>query len=156
MIVLLLPSRWLDLFKENYSTLSLETKGYLYLLFLGITIGLLLGIETGILNNVGYGKIIATASILAVIVPHHLPYNLQADLHLLFAYSGFFIVTTITFINILIKHNQKILSIYCLLITLAFSIYLEYSMVNTLSEIIAMFAILLANLFLIIKLKNDM
>ena len=144
-ILFIIPSFKLDLFAENYSTLSLTTRGYLYVLFLGIIIGILLAYETyKITNNKIKSFIIFLSLFIGCVVPHHVPYNLQGNLHLLFAYLGFVGLVVITYLNVL---HTKLMNIFVLLICLVISIYLKYSIVNTLSEIIVMLTCLYVNAY---------
>ena len=144
-VAFLLPISKLDLFKENYSTLSLNAKGYFYLLFLGIIIGLLFAYETCRISNKFYGVMILLSLLIGVVVPHHVPYNLQGNLHLIFAYIGFVGLVICTIINCKIK---KYRDIYLLFIFAAILSYLKFGMVNTLSEVIVMLASLFINCFL--------
>ena len=144
-VLFIIPAFKLDLFNENYSTLSLTTRGYLYLLFEGIIIGLILGYETRKISN-NYCAIIMFLSLLiGVIIPHHVPYNFQGNMHLLFAYIGFVGLVICTIINCKIK---KYRDIYLLFIFASIIIYLKFGMVNTLSEIIVMFSSLSINYLL--------
>lgn len=155
-VLLLIPARHLDLFKENYSTLSLNTQGYLYVLSLGIYFGSILGIETMYINSKKASILMFLALIIASIIPHHVPYNLQGNLHLLCAYLGFGLALSITYLNIY-KHlkYKKIYYLFMLSIFLAFVIYLKVDMVNTLSEIIAMSTILIVNNYLFNKVMEE-
>ena len=147
-ILFLLPVKQLNLFNENYSTLSLSTRGYLYVLFLGILIGLLLAYETKHITNAVNALLIFLSLLTGTCIPHHVPYNLQGNLHMLFAYSGFAGLVIITLLNCKIK---KYRDIYLLFIFIAILLYIKFGMVNTLSEIIVMFSSLIINLFLYSK-----
>ena len=148
-ILLIIPAFKLDLFYENYSTLSLNTKGYLYVLLLAILIGSILCYETYIISNNRNRSILIFFSLLiGTIIPHHVPYNLQGNLHLLFAYIGFAILIAITYINIV---NQKYRNKFISTIIISILIYLKYGMVNTLSEIIVMTSCLFFNLYVYLK-----
>lgn len=148
-ILFLLPAIKLDLFNENYSTLSLTTRGYLYVLFLGIVIGSLLGYETYTITRKKVNGILMFLSlIIGTIIPHHVPYNLQGNLHLLFAYIGFASLAILTLLNC---KNSKYFSIYSLLLFVSIALYLKYGMVNTLSEIIVMISSLYINLVIYFK-----
>lgn len=149
-ILFLLPALKLDLFTENYSTLSLTARGYLYVLILGITIGLLLWYEANIVSKKKYNVLFLIALFIGTVVPHHVPYNLQGNLHLLFAYVGFAGLIIMTLINCGIK---KYRDSYLLFIFSAVIIYLKYGMVNTLSEIIVMISTLYINLLIVLKKK---
>lgn len=85
---------------------------------------------------------------IGVIIPHHVPYNLQGNLHLLFAYIGFAGLVIITTINTYLYKEKYY---YFLLILLSILIYLKYGIVNTLSEIIVMISSLFINLRMYIK-----
>ena len=145
LILFIIPSFKLNLFDENYSTLSLTTKGYLYVLFLGIAIGILLAYEMYIITNNKINALLMFLSLLiGTIVPHHVPYNLQGNLHMLFAYIGFVGLVIMTTLNI---KNIKVKSIYFFMLFVSVAFYLKCSMVNTLSEIIVMISSLLVNLY---------
>ena len=151
-ILFIIPTFKLDLFNENYSTLSLTTRGYLYVLFLGIVIGILLAKETYIITKNKTNSILMFLSLLiGTIIPHHVPYNLQGNLHLLFAYVGFVGLAISTIINTKYSKYSKYY-IMCLLISIL--IYLKCGMVNTLSEVIVMLSSLAINLIIYIK-KED-
>ena len=150
-VLFLLPVSILNLFTENYSTLSLTTRGYLYVLFLGISIGFLLAYETmKISNNSVYSLVIFMSLLLGTCIPHQVPYRIQGNIHLIFAYIGFAGLVTITVLNCKIK---KYRDIYLLFIFISILIYLKYGMVNTLSEIIVMLSTLFINYYLYIKDK---
>lgn len=148
-ILFILPAFKLDLFKENYSTLSLNTRGYLYVLFLGISIGLLFSYETKIIKNKKNAILIFLSLLVGTIIPHHVPYNLQGNLHLLFAYIGFIGLASLSIINIF--YNKKLLSFYLLSLSFAVLIYMDSGMVNTLSEVIVMLSSMIVNLIMSIK-----
>ena len=151
-VIFLLPISKLNLFTENYSTLSLTTRGYLYVLFLGIVIGILLARETYIITkNITNSILMFLSLLIGTIIPHHVPYNLQGNLHLLFAYLGFVGLAILTIINTKYSKYSKYY-IMCLLISVL--IYLKCGMVNTLSEVIVMLSSLAINLIICIK-KED-
>ncbi|MBR3250467.1 MAG: hypothetical protein IKF80_02040 [Erysipelotrichaceae bacterium] len=144
-ILFLLPVSRLDMFKENYSTLSLDTRGYLYLLFLGILIGLLLGYETYFISGRNMAITIFASLVLGTIIPHHVPYDLQGNLHLLFSYTGFAGMMSITYINLLKQNNQYLINMYFLSFFEFAFIYMQYGMVTTVLEIVIMSMVLLFN-----------
>lgn len=90
------------------------------------------------------------ALIIGTIIPHHVPYNLQGNLHMLFAYIGFAVLVTATIINCRIK---KYRDIYLLFIFVGIILYLKFGMVNTISEIVVMIGTLFINLLLVLKKK---
>ena len=146
----IVPAFKLDLFKENYSTLSLSTRGYLYVLFLGIIIGLLFAYETKKIKNNKNALLIFLSMVVGTMIPHHIPYNLQGNLHLIFAYVGFAGLAILTTINIF--YNKKLLSFYMFSLSMAIIIFMDVGMVNTLSEVIVMFASMFANLLMYLKI----
>lgn len=150
-ILFLLPISKLDLFKENYSTLSLNTRGYFYLLFIGILIGLILYYETKRLNK-KYSLLILISMIIGVIIPHHVPYNLQGNIHLLFSYTGSFIVVVLTLLNIF--RFTELTNIYIFGVFISILSIFRYSMVTTLCEVILMSFILFCNLYAYIKTSS--
>ena len=151
-ILFIIPTFKLNLLNENYSTLSLTTRGYLYVLFLGIIIGSLLSYETYIISKNKIRSLIMFLSLLVgTIIPHHVPYNLQGNLHLLFAYIGFTGMAISTIINI---KSTKYYNVYLLFLVLAVTFYLKCGMVNTISEVIVMLSSLYFNLITSIK-KED-
>ena len=152
--MLLLPLGRLQLFNENYSTLSLNTRGYLYLLATGVLSGLTLALETLSISNRKRGILIFLGLFLASIIPHHYPYDAQGNIHLFLAYAGFCLMTGITCLNRLQSYRKTLINLYVLSLTAALTLYLKAGMVNTLSELIIMFSTLGINLFLYIK-KQD-
>jgi hypothetical protein len=152
-ILFLLPVIELDLFKENYSTLSLQTRGYLFLLFLGILTGSVMAYETFHISGRKNARILLIAMILGAIVPHHVPYDLQGNMHLFLAYTSFFVLICITYFNTLFstKTIYRNIMIFCLL-TVSF-LYMRYMMINTLCEIIIMLCCMGIDLSLYLKQK---
>lgn len=148
-VLFILPAFKLDLLKENYSTLSLNTRGYLYVLFLGIIIGLLFGYETKKKKNNKNALLIFLSMVVGTMIPHHIPYNLQGNLHLVFAYLGFAGLAILTIINIF--YNKKLLSFYMFTLFMAIIIFMDAGMVNTLSEVIVMLSSMIVNLIMSIK-----
>ena len=147
----LYPLRQLDLFRENYSTLSLNGRGYLYLLMLGGMIGILCGYETGYIHSKRNGYLVFFSLILGTIVPHHVPYNFQGNLHLLFAYTSAFLFTVLTYLNIQRDmHHQRLYGVLMLGITAAAVFYMKAAMVNCISEVILMCTLLFINWYLYI------
>ena len=144
-ILFLLPVKELNLLNQNYSTLSLTTRGYLYDLFLGIIIGLLLYYENKLIHN-KYAILMPISLLVGVIIPHHIPYNLQGNLHLLFAYIGFFGLLTLTYL--ISFNNKKCRNLLTISLVVSILIYIRCGMVNTLSEIIVMLTIMFINLYL--------
>ena len=134
----LLPLRRLDLFKENYSTLSLETRGYFYLLLLGIGIGFLMAYETYHISGRKIAAIMFFSLVLGTVIPHHVPYDFQGNMHLLFAYLGFAGMMSVTFMNLIITSNLHLINIYFLSIFILGLLYMLYGMVNTLMEVLIM------------------
>ena len=137
-ILFLLPAGRLDLYKENYSTLSLYTKGYLFLLFLGIITGALMGYETYKISGKRNGIILLVSMVLGTCVPHEVPYHLRGNLHLLFAYTGGFVLICMTYINLMRKYKKYLKEIFGFVLLLCFLIYMRYMMVNTLIEVLLM------------------
>ena len=151
-ILFLLPIFKLDFLSENYSTLTLNSKGYLYVLFIGILIGMILFYETKIISNKKYAYIILFSMIIGVLIPHRVPYNLQGNLHLVCAYLGFVGIITITYINIYLSlENKNLLSIYTFCLLCALLLFIKANMVNTLSEAIVMISTLYMNYYLFKK-----
>ena len=159
--LLIVVASFLDPFKENYSTLSLSTKGYFLFLFLGILIGLILSFETYYISNKKYAIIMFLSLLVGTIIPHDISYNLQGNLHLFNAYLGFSIMMIITFVNlyqsIMIKRQNKV-PLYIVLIGLFISVYsyMNYLCVNTFSELIIIICVLVSH-YLMSKenLKKD-
>ena len=89
------------------------------MLFIGIIMGLLLGYETYVINNLKYGFIMFIALLIGVIVPHHYPYDLQGNIHLLLAYIGSFVSILITYMNIMKYNNRTLQNILIFSITTA-------------------------------------
>ena len=146
MILFLLPVSRLDLFRENYSTLSLSTRGYFFLLFLGIICGLLMAYETLYISGRRNAVLIFAGLFLGTAVPHHVPYDLQGNLHLILAYIGFFLMFYVTYVNSFNTSKKIFQQILSLLIVTVSALYMKYMMINTLSEIIIMIVCLSVNL----------
>ena len=153
-IIFLFPLQYLNLFNENYSTLSLNTRGYFYLLFIGIIMGLLLGYETYIINNLKYGIIMFIALLIGVIVPHHYPYDLQGNIHLLLAYIGSFISILITYMNIMKYNNRTLQNILIFSIGIVILMYMKYMMFNCIAEVVLMLTVMICNLVIYIKISR--
>lgn len=159
-ILFVLPARYLDLFYENYSTLSLNARGYLYLLSLGIMIGLIFCYETYRIEDKKHGILAFASLLMGTIVPHHIPYNLQGNLHLLFAYLGFTLLAYITIRNILRyglayrTRNKNMLGIYVLCLELAAVSYFRRGMVNTFSEMLVMLGSMLCNYLVYYRIEK--
>ena len=146
--LILLPLKQLHLFDENYSTLSLNTRGYLYLFITGIVTGFIMAYETYHINNKNYAILMFLSLFCGTMIPHHVPYNLQGNLHLIFAYSGFTVMMIVTFMNILKKYNRYLINIYFLLIFELIFIYMHYGMINTIIEITIMTFNMFVNFYL--------
>ena len=152
LIQFLLPLKKLDLFQENYSTLSLNRSGYLYLLTLGISIGILCAYETMHIHSERNGYLVFFSLILGVIVPHHVPYDFQGNLHLLFAYLSASAFTALTYLNIQKDMcHPKLFGILMLGITAAILSCLKAGMVGSLSEAILMCTLLFINCYLYVR-----
>ena len=89
--------------------------------------------------------------LIGTVIPHHIPYNLQGNLHLLFAYIGFAGISILTILNI---KEIKIKNIYFLCLFLSITFYLKCGMVNTISEVIVMISTIIINYYLYIKKEN--
>lgn len=146
---LLIASK-LELFLENFSTLSLTTKGYLLFLFMGIVTGILNYIVTLKVSSKKHAIIVFMSLLIGTIMPHDISYNLQGNLHMFNAYLGFVGLEIITYINIynysLINKKTnylKLIFIFCLF--MAIYLYSLRMFVNTLAELI----IILSNLFIL-------
>ena len=150
-VIFIAVSTRLDLFKENYSTLSLSTKGYFLFLFMGLLAGIVLAYNTYLISGKKYALLMFIALLLGTIIPHDITYNLQGNLHLLNAYLGFVLMEVVMFINVykysFINYKKSKTISYILIISLiiAFLSYTRYMCVNTLSELIVM----LTNLFVV-------
>ena len=147
LFLFLLPVWKLDLFHENYSTLSMDTRGYFFLFFLGIITGALMAYETRFISGKKNAYILFAGLFMGVMVPHHYPYDLQGDLHLFLAYMGFVSMMIITFSNTFFSIRQlSYQRILFLLIGFCSALYLRYGMVNTLSEISIMMTCMMIDL----------
>lgn len=150
-VIFIAVSTRLDLFKENYSTLSLSTKGYFLFLFMGLLAGIVLAYNTYLISGKKYALLMFIALLLGTIIPHDITYNLQGNLHLLNAYLGFVLMEVVMFINVykysFINYKKSKTISYILIISLiiAFLSYTRYMCVNTLSELVVM----LTNLFVV-------
>ncbi len=145
-ILFLAPAMKLDLFEENYSTLSLHAKGYFILLFLGILTGSLMGYETLHVSGRKWGLILLLSMLAGTIVPHEYPYHFRGHIHLLLAYTGGFGVVAITYFNLLHDARRHVKDIFALAMTAAVLLYMKCMMVNTLCEIVIMLTCMFMNL----------
>lgn len=143
-LLFVIVSTKLDLFKENYSTLSLSTKGYFLFLFMGLLSGIILGINTYLISGKKYGILMFISLLVGTIIPHDISYNLQGNLHLFNAYLGFVLLEIVMFINVykysFINYSKSKKLYYILFISLVLAVlsYTKYMCVNTLSELIIM------------------
>ena len=137
-VLFLLPTLKLDLLKENYSTLSLHTKGYLFLLFLGILTGSLMGYETYKISSKKNGIYLFLCMVLGTCIPHEVPYHLRGNLHLLFAYIGGFVLIALTYVNLYKRNDIRRISLFHFVLLFCFLIYMRHMMVNTLIEVVLM------------------
>ncbi len=137
-VLFLLPTLKLDLFKENYSTLSLHTKGYLFLLFLGILTGSLMGYETYKISGRKNGVLLFLCMVLGTCIPHEVTYHLRGNLHLLFAYIGGFVLIALTYVNLYKRNDIRRISLFHFVLLFCFLIYMRHMMVNTLIEVVLM------------------
>jgi len=141
----------LDPFKENYSTLSLEVKGYLLFVALGILTGLLLGYETLRINGKNQAIIMFLALLIGTVVPHNISYNLQGNLHMFNAYGGFTIMMIINLSNLYkcyflnYKKSKHLFLVLMFAFLIALYFYLDKMMVNTVSEVLIICATLYDN-----------
>ena len=150
-LLFLFPVRQLDLFKENYSTLSLNTRGYLYLFFLGIITGGLMGYETFSFAQKKRGIALFVSMLIGTMIPHHVPYNIQGNLHLIFGYLGFFGLMSITYLNVFEYGNKKLMNLYMIGVLISILLYIRYQMVTTLFEVIIMADCMFVNMYLYLK-----
>ncbi len=153
MVLLVMPLFVLDLFHENYSTLSLTTKGYFYVLVMGIVFALVLGYETYHLNR-KYWLYIFIASIAGTIVPHHVPYNLQGNIHLILAYLSFGVIAFITYMNVFTHYNRNLMNGFTLMLCILVICFMKFMMINIVAELFAMMYVLFANMYLYYKMKR--
>ena len=150
-LLFLAPATKLDLLAENYSTLSLNAKGYFILSVLGILAGILMGFETMHISGRKYGLILFLSLLAGTIVPHEYPYHFRGHIHLLLAYAGGFGLLAVTFFNILHDERKHLQNAFVLVLTAAVLLYMKYMMVNTLSEILIMLMCLYVNLTIYLK-----
>ncbi len=146
LLLFLLPAGRLDPFKENYSPLSLKAEGHLFLLFLGLATGLVMGCETWKISGKRNGVIVLIAMILGTAIPHHVPYDLQGNLHLLFGYCSFAVLICITYLNALRSRKRIYLDLITMTVLASALLYMRCMMVSTLSEILIMAACLFIDL----------
>jgi len=154
MVLLLYPLRKLDLLKQNFSTLTLQKSGYLYLLRIGFYIAFLLFHEMKSLLKTKAAMFLFLSFIMGILIPHHVPYDLQGNLHLFFAYASAFLVSVITYLTIEYFQQQQLKSFFIMAVFLVALLYMKNAFVNTLSEIILMFSILIVYLILYLQ-KNQ-
>ena len=144
-VLFILPVFRLDYHSENYSTLSFDTRGYLYLVFLGICSGILLGYETSVISGEREGIMVFITMMIGVIVPHHYPYDLQGNVHLILAYVSFAGLYLLSFNNIRNYPDKNLHNImFGMLITVAI-MYIHFGMVTSISELIIIICCLYVN-----------
>ena len=95
------------------------------------------------------------ALFLGTVMPHHVPYDLQGNLHLLLAYTGFFLLICITYINTVYDPDRRYRDLLYLTIMIVSLLYMKYMMVNTLAEIIIMAVCMTINMVLYLKKKGQ-
>ena len=148
-VLFLLPVRRLDLFRENYSTLSLHTEGYFYFFFLGILLGSVLSYDTYRIAGKRNAKIIFAALIIGTMIPLQIPYRLRGYLHLLCSYTGSFVTTVITYFNLQRSQNRILKNIFTLSVLCSILLYIRIGMVSTILEVVLMTSILWINYSLV-------
>ena len=88
---------------------------------------------------------------LGTLISHHLPYDLQGDLHLLFACGGGFALVSCTLLNVLEQGDRKLLSLYELLLAAALLIYIRLFRTSVLSELLIIVSSMLTTYLLCIR-----
>ena len=144
-ILFILPVFRLDYHSENYSTLSFDTRGYLYLLFLGLCSGSLLGYETYRINSKREGILMFITMMIGVIIPHHYPYDLQGNIHLILAYVSFAGLYLLTFSNIKNYPDKTLHNILFGMLGIVAVMYIYFGMVTSISELIIILCCLYIN-----------
>ena len=94
--------------------------------------------ETSLIAGRKAGLIVFAAMFLGTMIPHHVPYDFQGDLHLLLAYTGFFVLILSTYRNTFLAGKDLYGRVLMLVLCAAVLLYMRYMMVNTLAEIIIM------------------
>ena len=140
----------LDLFLENYSTLSLTTRSYFLFLFMGVLSGLIFYFVTLKNTNKKYALIVLASMYIGTAIPHDISYNLQGNLHLLNAYLGFIGLEIITYINVFYYNNKHLKYLYFISLFISVYFYCLNMCVNTIAELV----IILSNLFIYFVIYN--
>ncbi|MDO4198114.1 MAG: hypothetical protein Q4D13_03860 [Erysipelotrichaceae bacterium] len=149
-ILLIIPVFWLNPFNENYSTLSLDTKGYFYLLTTGLSCGILSSYEYyHTLRKYWYLGFISF--FMGCIIPHHVPYDFQGNMHLLFSYTGFGLMMISTLLNIYMHNEKTILNIISIVMIVCVYLIYRYMMVTTLCELFITLSVLIINMYIYLK-----
>ena len=156
LIFLLLYSvRHIHPFHENYSTLSLTSRGYWELLIIGILSGISFALAADNLQGRRWALITFAAFLSACILPYSLTDQILADIHVFLAYSGFFLAGVSVLRNILSLSDdrlQKVLiNIYSLILMAALTSYLIFLCVNAFSEQVFMIGSILINTHLFLR-----
>ncbi len=126
----------------------------MFLFFLGIVTGLLMGYETVRISGRKIGILMFLCLILGTCIPHEVPYHLRGNLHLLFAYAGGFGMSAITLLNLYRRFDKRLQDLYVFLLFLCFLLYLRFMMVNTLIEILLMSTCLFCNCVSFVRISG--
>ena len=150
MILLLLPAGRLDLFHENYSTLSMNVGGRLYLLAVCLSAAVLLYLETRHIGA-GYALITAAATAFSTLIPHHVPYDIQGNLHLFLAYACSFVIVASTYRGLFVTGMKKAADVFTLLLMVVPVSYMRHMMVTLFAETVMVWAVLIFNLLIFLR-----
>lgn len=133
----------LDPFYGNFSSMAVSPKGYFFILGFGTLGALLIGYSAYKVHNRLFGILTFVSAMLACITPHSAnPSSILANVHVIFAYTAFFAVSTVTLINIFyfekdhMKIGETLKTVYLISLALAIILYLRFMCVNTVSEVI--------------------
>ena len=94
------------------------------------------------------------ASVAGTIVPHHVPYNLQGNIHLILAYLSFGVIASITYMNVFTHYNRMLMNGFTLMLCILVICFMKFMMINIVAELCAMTYVLFANVYLYCKYTN--
>ncbi|MDD5791948.1 MAG: hypothetical protein PUD22_05160 [Erysipelotrichaceae bacterium] len=156
LILLIVPAFYLDPFRENYSHLTIFPLGHFYVLVLAASIGITLYLELAV-SSKRQGLVAFFCFMVPALVAYDEPATLQANIHILLSYAGFYAIAILHIFNLYMKSvgNAKRLLFARRITVVLFSItiysYLNFLCVNTLSELSFASGILVSNYLLYIE-----
>ena len=148
-----------DLFFDNYSRYATYLKGYIYL----IIVALLMTLSNYLLSHELNKKYILI-SILSFLIPAIIPFSnneylILKDIHIIFAYIGFFLSIINRLLNFIYfktydyKLGNYLSYLFTFVVVLVLMIYLKYQVVNFLLEFIYITVYIFINVIMYLKMR---